>query len=104
MSVSVQVDTAADVAYIRLSDAAVVRSCELGGDVVVDLDDLNMVVGVEMLHLSAEIPYTRLVTEFHVHSDVAELLRQLRPSIRGFLSLHSMAGGSVDTSRVQALA
>jgi uncharacterized protein YuzE len=100
----VEVDQQADVAYIRLSDNPVARSHALDSDVVVDLDAMNVVVGVEMLHLNAEIPYTQLVTDFHVRSELTELMRQLRPSISGFLSLHSMAEGTVSSSRAHALA
>lgn len=101
--VEVEVDAAADVAYIRLSREAVVQSVELGDDVVVDLDGMRMVVGIEMLHLDAEIPYSTLVSDWHVHSDVADLLRRIRPSISGFLSLQSMAEGTVAADRKAAL-
>lgn len=52
----------------------------------VDLDELGLVVGVEMLQLAAQIPFSALVTEFHVRSDVIETLRLLRPK---HPSLHS---------------
>lgn len=99
-NITVQVDRDADAAYIQLFDGAVVRSVAVGDDVVVDLDEMNVVVGVEMLHLNAEIPYSELVSQYHVHSDVTELLRRLRPSISGFLGMHSMGEGSYSGSRV----
>jgi uncharacterized protein YuzE len=93
-SITVEIDHMADAAYVRLSAGAVERSVPVGDEVVVDLDDMGVVVGIEMLALDAEIPYSVLVTDFHVHSEVAELLRRLRPSITGFLSL-SMGEGKV---------
>lgn len=85
MSVQVEIDHAADAAYVRLSGGSVDRTVSVSDDVNVDLDRLGVAVGIEMLHLGAELPFTTLVTDFHVHSDVVETLRQLRPSIQGFV-------------------
>lgn len=97
-SINVEIDHDADAAYIRLSDESVARSVDVGDDVVVDLDEMNVVVGIEMLDLDADIPYSTLVTDYHVHSDVTDLLRRLRPSISGFLSLQSMGEGATTAS------
>lgn len=96
-SITVEIDHEADAAYIRLSTEPIVRSVDVGEEVVVDLDEMNVVVGIEMLALDADIPYGTLVTEYHVHSEVTDLLRQLRPSISGYLSLQSMGEGSMTT-------
>ena len=46
------VDKAADALYLRLDDSAIVESEEVSPGVMLDYNELNEVVGVEMLHLS----------------------------------------------------
>ncbi len=46
------VDREADALYLRLDDSAIVESEEVSPGVVLDYNDVNEVVGVEMLHLS----------------------------------------------------
>nr|WP_227992854.1 DUF2283 domain-containing protein [Pseudactinotalea sp. HY160] len=94
VSIAIAVDQDADAAYIRLSTETVVETREVTEDVMVDLDMNGIAVGVEVLGLDADIPYTTLCTEFHVHSDVVDLLRQIRPSVSGFVSLRSASGGT----------
>lgn len=48
-SIRIDIDQSADAAYIRLSDKAVARTVELTDDVYVDLDDLGVAVGIEIL-------------------------------------------------------
>ncbi len=86
-TIMLSIDMTADCAYIRLSTLPVSRSVSATDAVVVDLDELNMVVGIEVLEMGAEIPFQQLVERFHVHSDVIERLRVIRPSVSGFLSL-----------------
>lgn len=81
MSITVSVDQVADAAYIRLSESAVENTVEVNDEVLVDLDSMRVVVGIELLQISAEIPFTELVEKFHVHSQQVELLRLLKPSI-----------------------
>ncbi|MCW2738858.1 DUF2283 domain-containing protein [Nocardioides sp.] len=97
-SIGVEIDHDADAAYIRLSAEPVVRSVAVGEEVVVDLDAMSVVVGIEMLSLDADIPYSVLVKDYHVRSEVTALLRRLRPSISGYLSLQSMGEGSMTAS------
>lgn len=78
---SVEVDLDVDAAYVRMTNRSIVRTEQLGDGVNVDLDEVGVVVGIELLWLDAEIPFTRLMTDFHVHSADVELLRALRPSI-----------------------
>jgi uncharacterized protein YuzE len=82
MSVKVTVDNTVDAAYIELSDNAVTRTVKLESAIAVDLDAMNVVVGIEVLNIDAELPLQRLKDEFHVHSNVVDLLEQLRPSLR----------------------
>ena len=46
------VDKAADALYLRLDDSPVIESEEVSPGVMLDYNELNVVVGVEMLHLS----------------------------------------------------
>ena len=46
------VDKEADALYLRLDDSPIVESEEVSPGVVLDFNELNEVVGVEMLHLS----------------------------------------------------
>ena len=46
------VDKEADALYLRLDDSAIVESEEVSPGVVLDFNDLNEVVGVELLKLS----------------------------------------------------
>ena len=82
MSVKVMVDHTVDAAYIELSGEAVVRTVKLESAIMVDLDAMNVVVGIEVLNIDAELPLQRLKDEFHVHSNVVDLLQKLRPSLR----------------------
>lgn len=93
--VVLQIDPELRVAYIKLQQAPVKSTVELTEDVLVDLDDYGMVVGIEVLDLNTEIPMRRLAEELHIHSDVIELLQRIRPSISGFVSQVSTASGSV---------
>lgn len=79
---TVSVDLDANAAYIKMTSREVAKSVEAGSGVLVDLDELGVVVGIEVLSIDAEIPYSRLITDFHVHRDDVEILRMLRPSVR----------------------
>lgn len=82
-----EIDLDAQAAYIRMRDEPVVSTEEVADDVLVDLDEYRVVVGVEVLTLTAKIPFSDLARNYHVHSDVIEHLRQIQPSIAGFLSV-----------------
>jgi len=95
--IKLEVDLVAGAAYVRLSSAAIHHTVEATEDVLIDLDELNIVVGIEVLRLSAEIPFGRLVDDFHVHTDVVDLLRQIQPSVAGFLELTHASEGATDS-------
>ena len=92
--IEVSVDAELDVAYIRLSRNKVVRTIDLTDDVMVDLDDLNVAVGVEVLTLDAHIPFSKLESDCHVHSDVIDLLRRIQPSVAASLRLTQGTDGT----------
>jgi len=75
---AVSIDYEADAAYLTLTSKAVARTCKLTDDVLVDLDEFDMVVGVELLSLAALLPVDQLITEFHVPSERLELFRETR--------------------------
>ncbi|MEI9906670.1 MAG: DUF2283 domain-containing protein [Actinomycetota bacterium] len=100
MSIELSIDQSANSAYIRLLNEVVKYSRTIGDDIVIDLNSMNIVIGIEILDLEAEIPFTELTTEFHVHSNTVELLRKLRPSISGFMSMFSSDVTDQASSRV----
>jgi uncharacterized protein YuzE len=81
----VRVDEEANAAYISMSEMAVYTSRQLSDDVIVDVDEFGMAVGVELLTLDAQIPLQTLTDQFHVRSADIELLRLLSPSITSTL-------------------
>ena len=85
--VQIRVDRDADAAYIRLSNERVARTIEVNEDVLVDLDANGIAVGVEMLSLDAQIPFTKLKKHVHLHSEVIDHVRRIRPSINDFFRL-----------------
>ncbi|MEJ1087003.1 DUF2283 domain-containing protein [Microbacterium sp. Mu-80] len=90
----VTIDNDADAAYISMTNRSIAHSHELGGGIIVDVDDMRVVVGIEILGLETKIPFQRLVDEFHVHSDDIDILRTIQPTIGGFLIQFSSDGSS----------
>lgn len=94
MSIKVTVDSTVDAAYIQLSDEAVVRTVKLESAIAVDLDAMNVVVGIEVLNIDTDLPFQRLKDEFHVHSSVVDLLQKLRPTLRYSLGMQQQPEGT----------
>ncbi|AXK88623.1 DUF2283 domain-containing protein [Nocardia farcinica] len=93
--VKVTVDHDAGAAYVEFSDRKVANTIEVTPDIQVDVDDMNMVVGIELLSLTANIPITELTRRFHFHSEIPErLLRQIRPSVGSFAAAFSAEPGA----------
>lgn len=84
-TVVVTIDGAADAAYVRLSDHPVDHTDEVTDEVLVDVDELGVTVGIEVLRLDAEIPFTELTDRYHLHSRVIAVMRAIRPSVGGFV-------------------
>lgn len=97
-SIRVEVDHNADAAYIALLDSPVVETVEIAEHVVIDLDEYRMVVGIEVLKLTAKIPFDELNSKFHVRSELVEMLRRIQPSISGFLSVTLGTDSSIRSS------
>lgn len=105
--VRIELDPEADAAYISLSDAEVVRTRQLTEEVMVDLDEFDVAVGIEVLGLRASIPFDLLRDEVHIRSEVIDVIRLIRPNIDSFvLSAMSRSAGSVSATphRAPALA
>ncbi len=56
----VRFDQEADALYIRLDDAPVIESEEVGPGIVLDFDAENRVVGIEMLNAQRRLPSAHL--------------------------------------------
>lgn len=83
-TVRVEINPAADLAYVRLSDARVYKTVGLTDDINLDMDEFDMVVGIEVLDLDAEMPFSALVEDHHIPSPTVEMLRLMRPSLSAF--------------------
>lgn len=88
-----EMDHDANAAYIRLSDDAVDRTIEVTNSVLVDLNSLNVVVGVEVLSLNAEIPFGLLRDQFHIHSDVIAQMQMVQPTVASFATFSTGVDG-----------
>lgn len=91
---TVTVDLEANAAYILMSDEEVARTVAVSDEVMIDLDKFGIAAGIECLRIEAEIPFQKLIDDFHVHSTDVEKLRRLRPSISSSLMSHGAEGTS----------
>lgn len=97
-AVSVSVDLAAQAGYITLSCEPVESTVEYSEEILIDLDALGMVVGIEMLNLEAELPVGDLAQRFHIRSDLTDAVKYLQPSLGAHLSFSTAAGVSAARS------
>lgn len=84
-SIKLAVDQSNSLAYISLSENAVESTVDHDGRVIVDLDEMGVAVGVELLDLDAVIPFNALTARYHVDSSVVNLLRVIQPTINTFI-------------------
>jgi uncharacterized protein YuzE len=97
VTISLDVDLSAGAAYIRLSEGTPARTVEVDDAIMIDVDEFNVVVGIEVLDLRVDLPFALLTDRFHVHTDVIEELRIIQPSVHGFLSLKMQSEGATHT-------
>ena len=72
-------DAMVGAAYIELSDALVSRTVEVRSGLLVDLDELDCVIGVELLTPTALVRVEDISKDFHVREqDLAALSSGLR--------------------------
>lgn len=105
MSVTVNIDTVVNAAHITLSEQPVARTVEYSDHIMVDVDEFELVVGIEFLDLGTNLPIDDLAATFHLHSDVVDQLRLIGPDVVSFLQLTSGTDGqSSATSRSELTA
>lgn len=93
-SIAITVDTILRTAYIRLSDERIARTVEYNDSILVDVDEFNVAVGIEVLDEGTPLPFEELVSVFHVHTSVVDLLRLIRPDVASYLKLSAGNDGS----------
>ena len=79
---TITVDPAVGACYISLSDRPVANTEEFSDDILVDLDESGVAVGIEVLDLGAELPLTDLCRQLHIHKDDEPYLAKLLPTLR----------------------
>ncbi|WP_182050135.1 DUF2283 domain-containing protein [Changpingibacter yushuensis] len=84
--VKVEIDKDADAGYIRVSSEPVSRTVELNNNVLVDLDSMGMVVGIEVLGLGTKVPFDEIFRAYHVRSEVQAIFQCMRTSIESPMS------------------
>jgi uncharacterized protein YuzE len=89
MSATLVVDHGADAAYLQLGQEEIIETCEVSPGVLVDLNDMRIVVGVEVLTLDAYIPREKLIRDFHMRAEDLEVLDSIRPSVTTFVQRQS---------------
>lgn len=85
MSATLVVDHSTDAAYLKLGDAEIDETCEVSEYVLVDLDEMRIVVGVEVLTLDAYIPREQLIRDFHMRAEDLAVLDSIRPNVTSFV-------------------
>lgn len=98
--IRLEIDLESDLAYVRFTDEPVARTVEVEEAIQIDVDRFNVAVGIEFLDLSADIPFQRLITEFHVRPEHVKLLRMLRPNMTTSLQLRRGPEGAFHGSGV----
>ena len=75
----IRVDAAADCAYIAISDAppAVARTEPFAESVLIDVDDVGQLVGIELLTLTATVDVLELAARYRLPDTVRDELRSI---------------------------
>jgi len=76
-AIGLTIDTEATAAYIQLSDGKIVRTVRVAKRVNVDLDDLGVAVGIELLTLRGPYPVEEIIAATHVRSEQEASIRGL---------------------------
>ena len=79
--VRVEIDRDEDAAYITLSNEEIVKTIVFSDNILVDLDQYGVAVGIEVLGTDTRIPLSGLAKRFHIHTSVEPILGHLLPSI-----------------------
>jgi len=79
-NVTLQFDPLAESAYMEITDSPVAQTVQVSDAVNVDLDEFGVVVGVEVLELSAPLP-DKLLKIYHFPGTTSEQVKRLWPTI-----------------------
>lgn len=90
----VEIDTAVDAGYIRVSNDPVATSSQFNDSIVVDLDKYGRVVGIEVLELACPLPVRDLSATYHMTDEAISVLRHIRPSIESLTTRSATARSS----------
>lgn len=92
--VRLEIDMTQGVAYMRLSSQPVARTIELSDTMMLDMDAMGAAVGLELLDFDEKVP-TDLLQKHHVHSEVAEELAKLQPTLNQYLAHYSVGTDAI---------
>ncbi|GAB3624187.1 hypothetical protein GCM10027418_22710 [Mariniluteicoccus endophyticus] len=95
------VDFEANAAYLQVSDAPVVETCEVAPGFQVDLDEFGLAVGFEVLDLSLDIPVHAVEKQYHLREQDVHCLMSIRPNVTNFVARQ---GGGVTVPRTDVWA
>jgi uncharacterized protein YuzE len=101
-AIRIELDAEAQAAYVAVSDGEVASTQALTESVLVDLDAMGMVVGIEVLSLDTEIPFARLEGECHVHSSVIDVLSLIKPNVGAFVLMTTSGAEGIATGTVKS--
>lgn len=102
--IRLEVDLEVGASDISLADRPVATTREFNDAISVDLDELGVVVGIEVLGLATTIPYDELARRYHIHSDVLAAVNLIRPSVGYFAEMHFTGDSSTSLSNDSQLA
>ena len=101
MHIQVSRSPGVEVGYIELSGRQVSHSDELNPDVVIDFDELDCVVGVELLSLRRLPTADEISARFHVKTEDREILDM---ALKHLMRMSVTSGSLTGESRVRAQA
>ena len=87
---TITVDPTIGTRYISLSDRPVASTEEFSDNILVDLDEFGVVIGIEVFDSDAELPLTDLCRQLHIHKDDELHLARLLPTLRYSLDRKSV--------------
>lgn len=107
--ISVEIDQDASAAYVRLSAGHVARTIEFSEKLIIDLDEHDVVVGIELLGLATAVPLDDIAEQYHILrtealTTLVESLVWGRPqtTVAGSTVARQLPSGAVQASRIMA--
>lgn len=95
----VEIDTAVDAGYIRVSTEPVATTSQFNDSIIVDLDKYGRVVGIEVLELACRLPVSDLSAAYHLTDEAIAVLRHIRPSIESLTARSATTRSSSSVRR-----